>query len=107
MSQYVKAAIQINTSPAKLVAQYTIITTLRNPAGLTAVPEQSGREGFTWHVAYWRNGSSPMPSVTMMPAANTDHGYALEPEAYQAAQSLIESELNRGRSGESLVFLFG
>ncbi len=51
MPQYAKAAIQINTSPAILVAHYTILTMLRNPAGLEADPKQAGRDGFTWHVA--------------------------------------------------------
>lgn len=107
MPQYVKAAIQTNTSPAKLIAQYTIITTLRSPAGTEALPQQSGRPGFTWHVAYWQPRSGPMPTVTFMPESKTQPGYEMEPQAYQAAQSRIESEINAERSPNDLVFLFG
>ena len=107
MPQYIKAAIQINTSPPKLIAHYTIITTLRSPAGTEALSQQSGREGFTWHAAYWRHESGPMPNVTFIPEKLTLPGYQLEPEAYQAAQSKIENEINKGRGSDNLVFLFG
>ena len=107
MPQYTKAAIQIDTSPAKLIAQYTIITTLRSPAGTAAPAEMSSRDGYTWHVAYWQHGNTLMPSVTMKPTSITDPGYALESDAYQAAQSEIETKYNRGRSEKELVFLFG
>ncbi len=43
----------------------------------------------------------------MLPPSASDTGYALESDAYQAAQTQIENEINRGRGDEELVFLFG